>query len=83
MTVYSLFLETDYVNFQKNELVVSDNEHEYFFKTSYLFGKLIYWGWKPSAISVINHDRDSSSAWPEDPLIPLAAKSLAANEAWP
>ena len=34
------FLETDYVSFQKNELVISDNEHEYFFKTSYLFGKL-------------------------------------------
>ena len=28
MTVYSLFLETDYVSFQKNELVVSDNEHD-------------------------------------------------------
>ena len=23
------FLETDYVSFQKNELVISDNEHEY------------------------------------------------------
>ena len=41
MTVYSLFVETDYVSFQKKiELVVSDNEHEYFFKTSYLCGKL-------------------------------------------
>jgi hypothetical protein len=35
-----IFLETDYVSFQKNELVVSDNEHEYFFKTSLFFGKL-------------------------------------------
>ena len=39
-----IFLETDYVSFQKNELVISDNEHEYFFKTSYLFGKLILLG---------------------------------------
>lgn len=28
-----VFLETDYVSLQKNELIVSDDEHRYFFKT--------------------------------------------------